>query len=89
MPEIQSQTQPQYLTAALYKFITLPDYAALQAPIHKACEAHQIKGTILLAAEGINGTIAGLAVDIHKVLHFLRTDEIGRAWCRERVCYPV
>ena len=74
MPEIQSQTQPQYLTAALYKFVALPDCAALQAPIHQSCEAHQIKGTILLAAEGINGTIAGLPENIHKVLHFLRTD---------------
>ena len=74
MSEIQSQTQPQYLTAALYKFVALPDYAVLQAPIHATCVIHQIKGTILLAAEGINGTIAGLPDNIHKVLHFLRTD---------------
>ena len=74
MSEIQSQTQPQYLTAALYKFVALPDYAVLQAPIHATCETHQIKGTILLAPEGINGTIAGLPDNIHKVLHFLRTD---------------
>ncbi len=73
MSEIQSQIQPQYLTAALYKFVALPDYVALQAPIYAACEAHQIRGTILLAAEGINGTIAGLPENIHKVLHFLRT----------------
>ena len=74
MSAIQSQIQPQYLTAALYKFVALPDYVSLQAPIYAACEAHQIKGTILLAAEGINGTIAGLPENIHKVLHFLRTD---------------
>ena len=65
---------PKYLTAALYKFVALPNYAALQASIHAACVAHHIKGTILLAAEGINGTIAGLPADIHAVLHFLRTD---------------
>jgi UPF0176 protein len=65
---------PQFLTAALYKFVTLENFAALQANIHAACEAHQIKGTILLAREGINGTIAGLPENIHKVLHFLRTD---------------
>ena len=74
MSAIQSQIQPQYLTAALYKFVALPDYVSLQAPIYAACEAHQIKGTILLATEGINGTIAGLPENIHKVLHFLRTD---------------
>ncbi len=60
MPEIKPKTQAKYLTAALYKFVSLPNYTALQAPIHAACEAHHIKGTILLAAEGINGTIAGL-----------------------------
>ena len=65
---------PRYLTAALYKFVALPNYAALQPSIHAACVAHHIKGTILLAAEGINGTIAGLPADIHAVLHFLRTD---------------
>ena len=66
----------KYLTAALYKFVDLPDYVALQANIHAACVAHHIKGTILLAREGINGTIAGLPADIHAVLHFLRTDAI-------------
>ncbi len=65
---------PKYLTAALYKFVALPNFAALQANIHEACVAHQIKGTILLAAEGINGTIAGQPENIHQVLEFLRTD---------------
>ncbi|PKO50755.1 MAG: hypothetical protein CVU27_07725 [Betaproteobacteria bacterium HGW-Betaproteobacteria-20] len=68
-----SEIKPKYLTAALYKFVSLADYTALQAPIHKACEAHHIKGTILLASEGINGTIAGLPDNIHHVLDFLRT----------------
>ena len=65
---------PKHLTAALYKFVSLPNYVTLRANIHAACEAHYIKGTILLANEGINGTIAGLPENIHKVLHFLRTD---------------
>jgi UPF0176 protein len=69
-----SENTHKYLTAALYKFVELPDYAALQANIHEACVAHHIKGTILLAREGINGTIAGLPSDIQAVLHFLRTD---------------
>ena len=66
--------QQKFLTAALYKFVSLPNYAALQANIHAACEAHHIKGTILLASEGINGTIAGLPDDIHTLLNFLRID---------------
>ena len=69
-----SEVSPKFLTAALYKFVSLPNYTALQANIHAACVAHHIKGTILLAAEGINGTIAGLPENIYKVLLFLRTD---------------
>lgn len=64
----------KYLTAALYKFVSLPDYKALQAPILAACVVNHIKGTLLLAEEGINGTIAGLPEDIHKVLNYLRQD---------------
>jgi UPF0176 protein len=64
----------KYLTAALYKFVSLPDYKALQAPILAACQRHHIKGTLLLAEEGINGTIAGLPEDIKAVLAYLRQD---------------
>ncbi len=69
-----SQIKPKFLTAALYKFVSLPDYAALQANIHAVCVAHHIKGTILLAEEGINGTIAGLPENVHKVLDYLKQD---------------
>ena len=65
-----------FLTAALYQFVELPDQAALQAPLLAVCEAHGIKGTLLLAAEGINGTIAGLPDDIHAVLAYLRSDPL-------------
>jgi len=65
----------KFLTAALYQFVSLPDYKALQQPLLDTCLKHNIKGTILLAKEGINGTIAGLPADIHAVLHYLRQDE--------------
>ena len=65
-----------FLTAALYKFVELPDHAALQAALLAVCEAHGIKGTLLLAAEGINGTIAGLPDDVKAVLAYLRSDPI-------------
>lgn len=66
----------QYLTAALYKFVALPEYQKLQAPLLAACQSHHIKGSLLLAAEGINGTIAGLPHQIHAILHYLRTDPL-------------
>jgi UPF0176 protein len=63
-----------FLTAALYKFVELPDFAALQAPLLACCESHGVKGTLLLAPEGINGTIAGLPEGVHAVLAYLRAD---------------
>jgi UPF0176 protein len=63
-----------FLTAALYKFVELPDFAELQAPLLACCEAHGVKGTLLLASEGINGTIAGRYAEVHAVLAFLRQD---------------
>ena len=63
-----------FLTAALYKFVELPDFADLQLPLLAFCEAHGIKGTLLLAPEGINGTIAGLPDDVRAVLAYLRND---------------
>jgi len=62
------------LTAAFYKFVELPDFAALRAPLAALCEERAVKGTILLAAEGINGTIAGEPADVHAVLAWLRQD---------------
>ncbi|WP_394789017.1 rhodanese-related sulfurtransferase [Rhodoferax sp.] len=63
-----------FLTAAFYKFVALPDYAALQPPLQACCEAHGVKGMILLATEGINGTIAGPPAGVHAVLAWLRSD---------------
>jgi UPF0176 protein len=63
-----------FLTAALYKFVELPDFEALQSPLLACCQKNDIKGTILLAAEGINGTIAGAPEQVHQLLAFLRQD---------------
>ena len=65
---------PDFLTAALYKFVPLPDFAELQRPLLALCEANDVRGTLLLAEEGINGTIAGPAEGIHAVLAHLRED---------------
>ncbi len=71
-----STNTAQYLTAALYKFVHLPHFQSLQAPILAVCIKNNIKGTLLLAKEGINGTIAGQPDNIHKVLDYLRTDAL-------------
>ncbi len=59
--------------AALYRFARFADPAALRAPLAEACAAHRIKGTLLLAREGLNGTIAGSPAGIAAVLDHLRT----------------
>lgn len=51
--------QSEIVVAALYKFSLLPDYEALREPLLKACLDAGIKGSLLLAREGINGTVAG------------------------------
>ncbi len=58
--------------AALYKFTPFADPEALRAPLLAACEAHGIKGTLLLAREGINGTIAGTDNALASVLGHIR-----------------
>lgn len=62
----------RYLVAALYKFAPLQADAALQARIKSVCEARDVYGTLLLADEGINGTIAGPQAGIEAVLADLR-----------------
>ncbi len=48
-----------YKVAALYQFVSLPDFRDLREPLHRLCTDLGIKGTLLLAHEGINGTVAG------------------------------
>jgi UPF0176 protein len=62
------------VVAALYKFVALPDYHALREPLLDACLAAGTRGTLLLAPEGINGTIAGSRAAIDSVLGYLRSD---------------
>ncbi|SRR6056297_10996 len=58
--------------AALYRFTRFEDPDALRAPLHAICEAHGVRGSLLIAAEGINGTIAGTREGIDAVLAHIR-----------------
>lgn len=62
------------VVAALYKFASLPDYKEMQQPLLDVCNSHLIKGTLLLAQEGINGTVAGSRAGIDALLRHLRSD---------------
>ncbi|MBZ6076638.1 oxygen-dependent tRNA uridine(34) hydroxylase TrhO [Microvirga puerhi] len=65
-----------YKVAALYQFVSLPDYRQLKEPLKALCEALGLRGTLLLAPEGINGTIAGAAEAIDAFVAHLRNDSV-------------
>ena len=71
-------TQHQMVVVAFYKFVLLPDYKEKRPPLLSFCQAHNIKGTILLAKEGINSTIAGTRENIDAVIAYLRSDAFAR-----------
>ena len=58
--------------AALYQFVALPDFRELREPLRALCAGLAIKGTILLAPEGINGTLAGADEAIDALIRELR-----------------
>ncbi len=62
-----------YTIAALYHFTRFADPAALRGPLRAMCDAGSVKGTLLLAPEGINGTIAGPRAGIDAVLAHIRS----------------
>ncbi|NNE53908.1 MAG: rhodanese-related sulfurtransferase [Sulfitobacter sp.] len=62
-----------YRIAALYHFTRFDDPAALKPALLDVCIAQQVKGTLLLAREGINGTIAGPRAGVEAVIAHIRT----------------
>ncbi len=69
--ETESQ---KIVVAAMYKFVHLPDFKVLREKLVQVCEKQSLKGTLLLAEEGINGTVAGGREGIDNLLCFLKQD---------------
>jgi UPF0176 protein len=65
-----------YLTTAMYHFVSLPHFKTLREPLLEFCVSLDIKGTILLADEGINGTVAGSEKSILEFLSFLKNNPL-------------
>jgi UPF0176 protein len=85
MPRLQDDMQdalrrlggangPGFVIAALYKFTDLPDHRALQPQLQALCDAHDVHGTLLLADEGINGTICAAPAGMAAVLDWIEAD---------------
>lgn len=64
----------KYVVCALYRFVKLDDFQDLKAPLLRVMHDNNIRGTLLLANEGINGTIAGLRHEIDGLLDWLQSD---------------
>jgi UPF0176 protein len=60
--------------AALYRFVRLDSFESLRQPLLQFMLDNQVRGTLLLAAEGINGTVAGSEASIMRLLDYLRED---------------
>ena len=60
-----------FVVAALYKFADLPDYRELKPVVQQLCDDAGALGTILLAKEGINGTICAPAAGMKTILEWL------------------
>lgn len=75
------------VVAALYKFVSLPDYQALREPLLNALLEHGVKGTLLLAEEGINGTVSASRAGIDGLLAWLKRDpRLGDVDHKESYC---
>ena len=66
--------KPEIVIAAFYKFVHLPDFRDLKEPLLELCKSNGVYGTILLAEEGINSTIAGTKAGMENVLESLMDD---------------
>ena len=70
--EAGTRNQHAIVVAAMYKFTPLDDYQQWRLPLLAFCNEHGLKGTVLLAKEGVNATVAGSRQGIDALLHFLR-----------------
>ena len=66
---------PPIVIATLYRFVRLDNFAELRDPLLQVMLDKQVRGTLLLAAEGINGTVAGSRASIDYLLDYLQQDE--------------
>ena len=63
----------RYVVAALYQFVSVDDCAGWQARLKDICQSRHLMGTLLIAPEGLNGTVAGRYDDINSFVLWLQT----------------
>lgn len=95
-PATASETkQARIQVAAFYKFVPLHDIEGLQQDIRRICKESDLLGTILLAHEGINGTVAGPEADVNKLFmyfhHYPGLGDLGKktSYCNRNPFYRM
>ena len=73
IPPDQTQDHRPVLVAAFYRFHAMDDLPRLREALLELAACHRVRGTILLAEEGVNGTIAGSDTGVQAVLSLLRS----------------
>ena len=68
---ISTEFEKKFVIVAMYQFVQLNDFMELKPQLFEICEKNKIVGTILLAPEGLNGTIAGSRPGINNILTYL------------------
>ncbi len=68
------QPTDRWLTVTFYRFFALPDATSFGTALRECCESLDIKGTVVLASEGINATVAGNVMSLKSLLQWLRAD---------------
>ncbi len=65
----------QVVVCAMYKFVRLENFQEMRQPLQQVMEDNGVKGTLLLANEGLNGTVAGSREGIDALLTWLKSDD--------------
>lgn len=63
-----------YRIIAIYKFVSLPDYVSIREGLSALCSRHHLSGTLLVAQEGLNGTVSGSNEGIQALIDSLHAD---------------
>ena len=83
-------SQPPIVVAALYRFVKLGDHESMRQPIADVMDQFGVRGTLLLASEGINGTVAGTREGIDELLAYLRgLDGLSELEVKESFCDEI
>lgn len=73
-PGAMTENDKEIVIITFYHFVDLPDYEQRRQPLLDFCNEHDLKGTILLAKEGVNSTISGTRENIAALINHLKSD---------------